>query len=86
MDKKKKVILKQSLHKVCYGMKILAFCEAFRYLIMEDCNITFWCLVATYLLLFLVLHIWENRDYSVRMYPNPDDEEEYNSKHIKDLE
>lgn len=83
----KKVELKQSIHRICYGMKILTFCEALRYVFRGECNFTFWGLIAIYFLLLIALHIWENKDYSVRMYPYADDEyEEYDEEDIEEDE
>lgn len=86
MDKMKKVILKQSLHRVCYVVKVVAFYKAFCYLIKEDYNINFWKLIAIYLLLLIAMQIWEYKDYSVRMYPYADDEEEYCDEELEDEE
>lgn len=76
MDKIKKVELKQSIHRICHSMKILTFCESLRYLFMGECNVTFLCLIAIYILLFVALDFWEYKDYSVRMYPYSADDED----------
>lgn len=82
MDKIKKVTIKQSLHRVGYGVKILTFFEAFRHVLRNEFNSTFGELIAFYSLLAVALLIWEERDDSVRMYPYAD--EEYDDEEIED--
>lgn len=76
----KKVNLKQGIHKVCYGVEVVTFCEALRYLFDGKCNSIFWGLMAIYLVLLVALHVWEDRDPCVRMYPYADDEFYYDDE------
>lgn len=85
MDRMKKVNLRQSLHKICYGVEIVTFCEALHYLFDGKCNSTFWGLIATYLVLLVALRVWEDRDPYVRMYPYADDEF-YDDEELDDAE
>lgn len=72
----KHLIKKQTLHSYLYFLQVCMICDLGRCLIESNYGFRFWFSFVMYFVLVIIRLIWENKDYTVRMYPYAEEDED----------